>query len=349
MYGDPPDTIPWEDTEADETALFHDVEDEYDEYGRARTPRWRPSGFVEWFAVGQTLLPALLFLPGSQAYRLPIRTGAYAVSLCAFVVWWFDRGGQGRGKHPAAGWIMLTLLWLGLMMLHPETAPLAGVAQICLYFAILCPVFWAPRVCLQPAAADAGARRAARLQRHQLDGRRHAGVQPGPLDAASALVGVLTGRRRCGPGGVDVCWLERPPHDPPPRPVRCGRRRGWRRHGRHDSWPHLLPGTDRLVETVGGSWICAGRHVRALSQPRARCVRHDSGDDGRVSRAARRPESEETRDWVRRAGNRSGGRRPVGRDSAGWRFRGRAVSDAARRRPTSSCTTRAAASRWNPR
>ena len=144
MYGDPPDTIPWEGVEADETALFHDVEDEYDEYGRARTPRWRPSGFVEWFAVGQTLLPALLFLPGSQAYRFPIRTGAYAVSLCAFVVWWFDRGGQGRGKHPASGWIMLTLLWLGLMMLHPETAPLAGVAQVSLYFAILCPVFWAP-------------------------------------------------------------------------------------------------------------------------------------------------------------------------------------------------------------
>ena len=38
---------------------------------------------------------------------------------------------------------MLTLLWLGLMLLHPETAPLAGVAQLCLYFAILCPVFWA--------------------------------------------------------------------------------------------------------------------------------------------------------------------------------------------------------------
>ena len=62
-----------------------------------------PAGFVEWFALGQTLLPALLFIPGSQAYRLPIRTGAYAVSLWAFAMWWFSRGGQQRGKHPATG------------------------------------------------------------------------------------------------------------------------------------------------------------------------------------------------------------------------------------------------------
>src|SRR6266568_7103403 len=50
-----------------------------------------PSGFAEWFALSQTLLPALLFLPGSQAFRLPVRVGAYAISLYAFVMWWFGR------------------------------------------------------------------------------------------------------------------------------------------------------------------------------------------------------------------------------------------------------------------
>ena len=143
MYGNPPEAFDWDGIEHEETGLFDDVGDEATEGGPAPKLGWLPSGFVEWFAVGQTLLPALLFLPGSQAYRLPIRTGAYAVSLVAFSIWWFDRGGRQRGKHPATGWIMLTVLWLALMLLHPDTGPLAGVAQLCMYFAILCPVFWA--------------------------------------------------------------------------------------------------------------------------------------------------------------------------------------------------------------
>src|SRR5262245_29984221 len=61
----------------------------------------RPSNFAEWFAISQTLLPALLLVPGSQAYRLPLRVGAYAISLVAFVLWWFGRGGRQEGKHPA--------------------------------------------------------------------------------------------------------------------------------------------------------------------------------------------------------------------------------------------------------
>jgi len=31
---------------------------------------WLPSGFIEWFVVAQTAIPAMLYLPGSQAYRL---------------------------------------------------------------------------------------------------------------------------------------------------------------------------------------------------------------------------------------------------------------------------------------
>jgi hypothetical protein len=143
MYGTPPDTFEWEGLESEDTGLFDDLRDDAMEDGPVQKLGWLPSGFVEWFAVGQTLLPALLFIPGSQAYRLPIRTGAYAVSLVAFVMWWFDRGGRQRGNHPATGWIYLTMAWLGLMLFHEDTSPLAGIAQMCLYFAILCPVFWA--------------------------------------------------------------------------------------------------------------------------------------------------------------------------------------------------------------
>jgi hypothetical protein len=74
---------------------------------------------------------------------LPIRTGAYAASLLAFAMWWFHRSGRSRGKHPASGWILLTLLWVGLMILHPLTSPMLGAAQFSLYFAIMSPVFWA--------------------------------------------------------------------------------------------------------------------------------------------------------------------------------------------------------------
>src|SRR3954447_1685557 len=143
MYGNAPDAVEWDNSGAEETGLFDDLGGEEAGDGAAERLGWMPSGFVEWFALGQTLLPALLLVPGSQAYRLPIRIGAYAISLWAFAAWWFDRGGLSRGKHPASTLIIFTLLWLGLMLLHPDTPSLAGVAQWALYFSILCPIFWA--------------------------------------------------------------------------------------------------------------------------------------------------------------------------------------------------------------
>jgi hypothetical protein len=145
VYGNSPEAIDWDAVQTDH-ALVGEAEWETHEAGQGRMPSpWRPCGFIEWFTAGLTLLPALLFLPGTQAYRLPIRTGAYAVSLGAFAIWWFGRGGRQRGAHPAGPWIFITLSWVGLMILHPLTSPLlVGVAQFSLYFSIMCPVFWAP-------------------------------------------------------------------------------------------------------------------------------------------------------------------------------------------------------------
>jgi len=104
----------------------------------------RPSNFAEWFAISQTLLPALLLVPGSQAYRFPVRVGAYAISLVAFVLWWFDRGGHQQGRHPAERVLVVVLIVVGLEIAHPNTnSLLAGLAQAGLYFAIFCPLFWA--------------------------------------------------------------------------------------------------------------------------------------------------------------------------------------------------------------
>jgi hypothetical protein len=106
---------------------------------------WLPSGVAEWFAVSQTLLPALMFLPGSQALRLPLRVGAYAVSLLAFALWWFERGGRRPTRHPAERWLLFVGMYLVMMIAHPGTSSLlSGVAQTLLYVAIFSPVFWAP-------------------------------------------------------------------------------------------------------------------------------------------------------------------------------------------------------------
>lgn len=110
-----------------------------------------PQGFLEWFVVSQTALPALLYLPGSQAYRLPLRIGAYGIALIGFMLWWFNRNAQNDDQHPAHRWLGLALLYLTLMIFHPLTSGLlAGVAQTLLYASIFLPVFWAPAFVTEP-------------------------------------------------------------------------------------------------------------------------------------------------------------------------------------------------------
>src|SRR5713226_4709376 len=108
----------------------------------ADVPRW---GFPELFVISQTAIPALMFLPGSQALRVPIRVGAFAISLFGLVLWWHAKRSQHRRSQSAQFWLFGALAYLGLMLLHPTTNNLkAGLAQIVLYLAVLAPVFWAP-------------------------------------------------------------------------------------------------------------------------------------------------------------------------------------------------------------
>ncbi len=126
-------------------ALFEAAEtaDESDE-GASRDRWWSPN-FAEWFAIGLTFLPAILYLPNSQPYRLPARIGAYGISVFAFALWWFDRGGRKATRHPAERWLTMIAALLTAMILHPFTASLlAGVAHTVLYFAIFCPLYWVP-------------------------------------------------------------------------------------------------------------------------------------------------------------------------------------------------------------
>jgi hypothetical protein len=113
--------------------------------------RLLPTGFAEWFVVLQTALPAALYLPGSQAYRLPLRMGAYVIALVGFALWWFRSVAQRPGRHPAERWLVFVLSYLVLMIFHPLTSGLlAGVAQTLLYASIFCSVFWVQAFVTRP-------------------------------------------------------------------------------------------------------------------------------------------------------------------------------------------------------
>jgi hypothetical protein len=106
---------------------------------------WRPSGLLEWFAISQTALPALLYLPGNQSFRTLIRAAAFAVSLLAFGHWFVGRRPRFPVRHPALPWLAGVLCILAAMIAHPDTYSIvAGLGQMALYFAVFSPIFWVP-------------------------------------------------------------------------------------------------------------------------------------------------------------------------------------------------------------
>src|SRR5262245_4731994 len=108
----------------------------------ATTPPW---GFPELFVISQTALPALLYVPGSQSLRVPIRVSAFAISLLGLLLALRMKRSKDRGSRPARFLLLAALAYLGLMVLHPTTVSLkAALAQIVLYAAVCAPFVWAP-------------------------------------------------------------------------------------------------------------------------------------------------------------------------------------------------------------
>jgi hypothetical protein len=113
---------------------------------RARIP-W---GFAELFVLSQTALPALLYLPGTQPLRLPIRMSAFIISLVA-LGWWLLYPARHRQPHAAYGWVAAVFGLLVLMLFHPTTGSLyGGLAHIMVYVAVIAPFFWAPAFVSSP-------------------------------------------------------------------------------------------------------------------------------------------------------------------------------------------------------
>jgi hypothetical protein len=101
-------------------------------------------GFPELFVISQTALPALLYLPGTQGIRLPLRFSAFAISLAAFA-WWQVNAQHRTPPHKAYPWVAATMGLLALMISNPYTSSLVGgLAHMMVYFAVMSPLFWAP-------------------------------------------------------------------------------------------------------------------------------------------------------------------------------------------------------------
>ena len=109
-----------------------------------------PWGFAEVFIISQTALPALLYLPGSQAFRLPIRFSAFAISLAAFA-WYQVESTMQAPRSQMQPLVAAIMALLGLMLFHPETSSIqGGIAHMAVYFAVLAPLFWAPEFVKSP-------------------------------------------------------------------------------------------------------------------------------------------------------------------------------------------------------
>lgn len=103
-----------------------------------------PWGFPEWFIISQSALPAVLILPGTQAFRLPIRVSAFLLPLGAFVWWNLNTEAPTRPAR-AQSWVFAILVLLGIMVFHPSTSSYeGGLAHVAVYFAVMTPLFWAP-------------------------------------------------------------------------------------------------------------------------------------------------------------------------------------------------------------
>jgi len=106
-------------------------------------PDGRAWGWLEMFVLSQVLWGVLLFVPGSQGFRVYIRAFPYVASLTALVG--CARYGALDVAVPGAKWMLAVLLLLVVNLLHEETWLKAGAAQIVFQLAIAAPVFWGAR------------------------------------------------------------------------------------------------------------------------------------------------------------------------------------------------------------
>jgi len=112
----------------------------------------QPWGWLEWFVVIQVFWGVLLFLPGSQAYRVYIRGFPYVVSLIALVG--CMRAGSTDSLGPGARMVIGSMFLLVTSLIHPNSWLASGVAQVVFQVSIAAPIFWAVAIWTPKARLD---------------------------------------------------------------------------------------------------------------------------------------------------------------------------------------------------
>jgi len=102
--------------------------------------RW---GWIELFVAVQLLWGLLLFLPGTQPFRVYIRALPYVASLGALA--FYMRKGTGERLATSCRWLVAAFALLALNLLHTETHLEAGIAQVIFQLSIAAPMFWVVR------------------------------------------------------------------------------------------------------------------------------------------------------------------------------------------------------------
>jgi hypothetical protein len=105
-------------------------------------------GWLELFVLVQVLWGVLLFVPGSQAYRIFIRGFPFATSLVALAACMRSNGADSGA--PGARWIVASLALMVASLIHPATWLMSGAAQVVFQLSIAAPVFWTARNWLTP-------------------------------------------------------------------------------------------------------------------------------------------------------------------------------------------------------
>jgi hypothetical protein len=101
-------------------------------------------GYLEAFILIQYLSEGLLLLPGTQSFRFAIRALPYVASLSLLI--WYGRQRPSWKEFPGTYWLLLVIALLVVEMLHPDTDPIAGFAQIVFTICIAAPAFWVGKV-----------------------------------------------------------------------------------------------------------------------------------------------------------------------------------------------------------
>ena len=86
--------------------------------------------------------PALLYLPGTQSFRILFRISVFGFGMIGLLAL---RRRSRAVTHPSVSSLILATAYMALMVLHPSTNTiLAGLAQTFMQLAVFAPVLWAP-------------------------------------------------------------------------------------------------------------------------------------------------------------------------------------------------------------